>query len=227
MNKYQFILFDLDGTLSDPKEGITKSIQYALEKLDVEVPEVHELECFIGPPLQVSFAENYGFSERKTERAIDFYRERFKEKGMFENQLYAKIPSLLKTLNEKGHTLIVATSKPTVFAEQILSYFNINQFFDLIAGSNLDGTRTSKTEIIQYVLDIYHEYESNNFIMIGDRKHDIIGAQNTGIDSIGVTYGYGAIEEISQSEPTYIVEDVDRIAGVLEGGEIPCQTSSS
>ncbi|WP_061809352.1 HAD family hydrolase [Rossellomorea vietnamensis] len=220
MNRYPFILFDLDGTLSDPKEGITKSIQYALEKMGVEVPEVHELECFIGPPLQVSFAENCGFSERETQRAIDFYRERFKEKGMFENQLYSKIPLLLKTLKDKGHTLVVATSKPTIFAEQILSYFNIAQFFDLIAGSNLDGTRTSKTEIIQYILDIYHEYESDNFIMIGDRKHDIIGAQNTGIDSIGVTYGYGSIEEISESNPTYVVQNVEGMKEVLVGCQI-------
>ncbi|MFC7782980.1 MULTISPECIES: HAD family hydrolase [unclassified Rossellomorea] len=217
MNKYKIILFDLDGTLSDPKEGITKSVQYALENMDVEVPDVHELECFIGPPLQVSFAEHYDFNELKIQRAIDFYRERFKEKGMFENKLYPNIPSLLKTLKEKGFTLVVATSKPTVFAEQILKYFTIDQFFDLIAGSNLDGTRTSKAEIIQYILDVYHEYEAGSFIMIGDRKHDIIGAHYTGIDSIGVTYGYGSFEEISQSDPTFIVENVDEIKDVLEG----------
>ncbi|RBP04414.1 HAD family hydrolase [Rossellomorea aquimaris] len=220
MDKYKIILFDLDGTLSDPKEGITKSVQYALENLDVEVPDVHELECFIGPPLQVSFAENYDFDEEKTQRAIDFYRERFKEKGMFENKLYSNIPSLLKSLKKKGFTLVVATSKPTVFAEQILKYFTIDQFFTLIAGSNLDGTRTSKTEIIQYILDIYNEFEPGSFIMIGDRKHDIIGAHNTGIDSIGVTYGYGSFEEISQSSPTYLVETVDMIEDVLVGYQV-------
>mgnify|MGYP005827765505 FL=1 len=220
MNNYKIILFDLDGTLSDPKEGITKSVQYALENLDVEVPEVQELECFIGPPLQVSFAEYYDFDEGKTQRAIDFYRERFKEKGMFENKLYSNIPSLLETLKEKGFTLVVATSKPTVFAEQIVKHFNIEQFFALIAGSNLDGTRTSKTEIIQYILDIYQGYEPANFMMIGDRKHDIIGAHNTGIDSIGVTYGYGSFEEISQSDPTYIVKSVDGIKDVLIGSRI-------
>ncbi|WP_282138706.1 HAD family hydrolase [Rossellomorea aquimaris] len=220
MNNYKIILFDLDGTLSDPKEGITKSVQYALENLDVAVPDVHELEYFIGPPLQVSFAEYYDFDEGKTQRAIDFYRERFKEKGMFENKLYSNIPSLLETLKEKGITLVVATSKPTVFAEQIVKHFNIDQFFALIAGSNLDGTRTSKTEIIQYILDIYHEYGPGNFIMIGDRKHDIIGAHNTGIDSIGVTYGYGSFEEISQSDPTYIVKDVDGIKDVLVGSRV-------
>ncbi|WP_044339302.1 HAD family hydrolase [Rossellomorea aquimaris] len=217
MSKYKIILFDLDGTLSDPKEGITKSVQYAMENLGVEVPEIHELECFIGPPLQVSFAEHYDFDELKTQRAIDFYRERFKEKGMFENKLYPNIPSLLKTLKENGFTLVVATSKPTVFAEQILKYFTIDQFFDLIAGSNLDGTRTSKAEIIQYILDVYHEYEAGNFIMIGDRKHDMIGAHHTGIDSIGVTYGYGSFEEISQSKPTYMVSNVDEIKDVLVG----------
>ncbi|MGE6755450.1 HAD family hydrolase [Rossellomorea sp. NPDC071047] len=220
MNNYKIILFDLDGTLSDPKEGITKSVQYALENLDVEVPDVQELECFIGPPLQVSFAEYYDFDEGKTQRAIDFYRERYKEKGMFENKLYSNIPSLLETLKEKGFTLVVATSKPTVFAEQIVKHFNIEQFFALIAGSNLDGTRTSKTEIIQYILDIYNEYEPGNFILIGDRKHDIIGANNTGIDSIGVTYGYGSFEEISESDPIYIVKNVVGIKDVLIGSRI-------
>ncbi|MGM0752493.1 MAG: HAD family hydrolase [Bacillota bacterium] len=217
MSKYKIILFDLDGTLSDPKEGITKSVQYALENLDIEVPDAQKLECFIGPPLQVSFAEHYDFDELKTQRAIDFYRERFKEKGMFENKLYPNIPSLLKMLKENGFTLVVATSKPTVFAEQILKYFTIDQYFDLIAGSNLDGTRTSKAEIIQYILEVYHEYEPGNFIMIGDRKHDMIGAHHTGIDSIGVTYGYGSFEEISQSDPTFMVENVDEIKDVFVG----------
>lgn len=217
MDKYKVILFDLDGTLSDPKVGITKSVQYALQKMDIVEPDSDKLECFIGPPLQVSFAEHYNFDEENTQKSIDFYRERFKEKGMFENELYSNISLLLKSLKEQQFSLVVATSKPTVFSEKILKYFNIDQYFDLVVGSNLDGTRTSKTEIIQYILDKYNEYKLDNFIMIGDRKHDIIGANNNGIDSIGVTYGYGSFDELNHSNPTYIVKSVEELTKLLMG----------
>lgn len=220
MDNYKVILFDLDGTLSDPKVGITKSVQYALNRMGIDEPDIDKLECFIGPPLQDSFAEHYNFDETCTQKAIDLYRERFKEKGMFENELYSNIPLLLKSLKEQGYTLIVATSKPTVFAEQILKYFKIEQYFQLIVGSNLDGTRTSKTEIIQYILDKYNEHKLSEFIMIGDRKHDIIGASNTGIDSIGVTYGYGSFEELSHSNPTHIVRSVNQLKDSLMGTKI-------
>lgn len=215
MGKYKVILFDLDGTLSDPKMGITKSVQYALQKMGIDEPDIDKLECFIGPPLQVSFAEYYAFDEEKTQRAIECYRERFKDKGMFENELYSDIPLLLKSLKEQQYSLVVATSKPTVFSEQILKYLNIDQFFELVVGSNLDGTRTSKTEIIQYILDKYNEYKLDDFIMIGDRKHDIIGANNTGIDSIGVTYGYGSFKELSDCNPTHIATSVNEIKDIL------------
>ncbi|MFJ8257399.1 HAD family hydrolase [Peribacillus asahii] len=215
MKKYQVILFDLDGTLSDPKIGITKSVQYALQKMGIDEPDIDKLECFIGPPLKVSFTEYYDFNEGNTQRAIDYYRERFKDKGMFENKLYSNISLLLKSLKEQQYTLVVATSKPTVFSEQILKYFNIDQYFDFVVGSNLDGTRTAKTEIIQYILDKYNKYKLDDFIMIGDRKYDMIGAKNTGIDSIGVTYGYGSFEELSDSHPTHIVNSVEEIKDIL------------
>jgi len=220
MKKYKIILFDLDGTLSDPKVGITKSVQYALQKMVIIEPDVDKLECFIGPPLQVSFAEHYNFDEVSIQKAVEFYRERFKEKGMFENELYPNIPSLLESLKEQQFILVVATSKPTVFAEKILNYFNIDQYFDFVVGSNLDGTRTSKTEIIQNIIEKYDEYNFDNFIMIGDRKHDIIGANNIGIDSIGVTFGYGSVEELNNSNPTYIVNDVNELKEILMGSFI-------
>ncbi|MCM3731548.1 HAD family hydrolase [Fictibacillus nanhaiensis] len=220
MDKYKIILFDLDGTLSDPKIGITKSVQYALQKMDIDEPNFDKLECFIGPPLQASFAEYYEFDKENTQKAIDYYRERFKDKGMFENELYLYIPLLLKSLKEQQYTLVVATSKPTVFSEQILKYFNIDQYFELVVGSYLDGTRTSKTEIIQYILDKYNEHRLDDFIMIGDRKHDIIGANNTGIDSIGVTYGYGSFKELSNSNPTHIVNSVDEIKDILIASKV-------
>lgn len=215
MDKYKIILFDLDGTLSDPKVGITKSVQYALQKMDIDEQDLDKLECFIGPPLQISFADYYHFGEKMTRKAIDLYRERFIEKGMYENELYSTITNLLKSLKEKNATLVVATSKPTVFSERILSHFKIDEYFDLVVGSNLDGTRTAKTEIIQYILDHYHEYPLDDFIMIGDRKHDIIGATSTGIDSIGVTYGYGSFKELTESKPTYIVKSVEQLSGIL------------
>ncbi|MFS0862230.1 HAD family hydrolase [Fredinandcohnia sp. 179-A 10B2 NHS] len=208
------ILFDLDGTLSDPKVGITKSVQYALQKLNITEPDLDKLECFIGPPLQDSFKEFYGLNEEEAKLAIEFYRERFKEKGMFENALYPGIPELLQSLN--GLTLVVATSKPTVFSEQILHYFNIHQYFDLVVGSNLDGTMIAKTEIIQYILDHYSDHKSEDFMMIGDRKHDIIGANNTGIDSIGVTYGYGSRQELEDANATYLVERVSELKEVIK-----------
>lgn len=217
MGKYKVILFDLDGTLSDPKVGITKSVQYALKEMGIIEPDIDKLDCFIGPPLQVSFTKYYNFDEVKTLKAIDLYREKYKEKGMFENELYSDIPLLLKSLKEQGLTLVVATSKLTIFAEQILKYFNIDHYFQLIVGSNLDGTRTSKTEIIQYILKKYKEHNLSNFIMIGDRKYDIIGANNTEIDSIGVAYGYGSYEELSQSNPTYIAQNVNQLKDILMG----------
>jgi phosphoglycolate phosphatase len=211
MNNYKVILFDLDGTLTDPKVGITKCVQYALEKMGIIESDLDKLECFIGPPLQESFARIYSFNEDKTKLAIEYYRERFKDKGMFENDLYKGIPQLLTDLEQQGRILAVATSKPTFFSKKILQYFNLDKYFDLVVGSNLDGTRTSKTEIIQYILDDLNQYRKQDFIMIGDRKHDIIGAKNTGIHSIGVTYGYGSFDELEESNPTLIVNDVEEL----------------
>ncbi|MGE7914375.1 HAD family hydrolase [Lysinibacillus xylanilyticus] len=208
MKKYSVVLFDLDGTLSDPKIGITKSVQYALQKAGIEVSDLDELESFIGPPLQVSFREIYGFNDAQIEQAISNYREQFKERGMFENKLYENIPALLADLKQQGYILAIATSKPTVFAEQILQYFNLDQFFDLVAGSNLDGTRSAKGEIIAFVRDHFNEVDNNQFMMIGDRKYDIVGAHENQIDSIGVTYGYGSLEELTDAKATYIVNSV-------------------
>lgn len=215
MSKYKVILFDLDGTISNPKEGITKSVQYALQKLGREEPDLDKLERFIGPPLHESFPTYYGFNQETTNQAIALYRERFKQFGMFENELYPPITALLNSLREKGFLLIVATSKPTVFAEEILKYFQIDQYFAHIVGSNLDGTRSSKTEIIQYILALYPSNQLQDFVMIGDREHDIIGANNAGIHSIGVTYGYGSYEELTKVNPTLIVENISQLKDIL------------
>lgn len=215
MCNYKVILFDLDGTLTDPKVGITKSVQYALEKFGIIEQDLEKLEPFIGPPLHESFTSIYSFDEEKTKQAIAYYRERFKSKGMFENYLYSGIQQLLIDLKDQQKVLVVATSKPTVFSQEILQYFDIDKYFDLVVGSNLDGTRTSKTEIIEVILDELKQYEKQDFIMIGDRKHDMIGAKNCGIDSIGVTYGYGSLNELNQEAPTFIVNRVEELRGKL------------
>ena len=215
MKNYRFILFDLDGTLTDPKVGITKSVQYALHKMNIVEQDLEKLTCFIGPPLQVSFKEYYGFDEEQTKSAINYYRERFKEQGIFENELYEGILPLVQLLNEQQYRLAVATSKPTVFAEQILKHFELESYFDLIVGSNLDGTRSSKADIIQFILDYYKGYGNKDFVMIGDRKHDIIGANDTHIDSIAVSYGYGSMEELIESNPTQTAESVEQLKELL------------
>lgn len=215
MKNYKVVLFDLDGTLSDPKIGITKSVQHALQKAGVMVNDLDELEPFIGPPLQVSFQEIYGFNDTQITQAIRDYRERFTERGMFENKLYEDIPALLAHLKQQGYILTIATSKPTVFAEQILKYFQLESYFDLVVGSHLDGSRSAKGEIIAEVLQQLDSYPKEQFIMIGDRKYDLIGARENQIDAIGVTYGFGSLEELKNEEPTYIVDHVNDLLKYL------------
>ncbi len=206
--KYQVILFDLDGTLTDPKVGITKSVQYALAKYDINEPDLDKLIPFIGPPLVESFQEFYSLSQAQAEAAVGYYREYFTKAGMYENSVYPGMTGMLDKLAGEGRELIVATSKPTVFSEQIIEHFGMTGFFKLIVGSNLDGSRIHKTEIIDFVLSSIPQVSRGNIVMIGDRKHDIIGANNNGIDSVAVSYGYGSYAELEQANPTYIVSTV-------------------
>lgn len=213
MKKYNHILFDLDGTLTDPQEGIINSVQYALKKFGIK-KENRELMYFIGPPLHKSFQKIFG-TEEKAFQAVAVYREYYSTKGIFENKLYEGISELLKTLNKNNKTLHLATSKPTLFAEQILHHFKIYHNFDIIMGSNMDGSRTEKHEVIQEILDQQPGIQLNNFVMIGDRKYDIIGAKHHGLDSVSVTYGYGTIEELQYEKPTYIVNKVSDLKELL------------
>ena len=211
--KYKYILFDLDGTLTDPKIGITKSVQYALEKNDIEVESIRELEKFIGPPLKDSFMQFYSFDDQRAVEAIEHYREYFKDKGIYENEVYKGIEALLCKLRSKGCIIAVATSKPTVFAKRIIEYFSLEKYFDIVVGSNLDGTRVDKAVIISFTINKLKIEELEQTVMIGDRKHDIIGALKNNVDSIGVVYGYGTLEELKAVKPTYIV---DSIKGLYE-----------
>jgi len=204
-------LFDLDGTLTDPKEGITKSVQHALNYFSIKVSVLDELTKFIGPPLRDSFREFYGFSENDAELAVSKYREYFSETGIFENTLYKGTLELLDKLKSHDITMAIATSKPTVFAEQIAEHFKFKKYFDIIAGSELDGNRSRKSEVIGYVLNSIDAKRNKPTVMIGDRKHDIIGTHEMGIDSIGVTWGYGSRNELEEAKATYIVDSLEEL----------------
>lgn len=213
MKKYTHILFDLDGTLTDPKEGIINSVQYALKRFGIERKD-EELLHFIGPPLHKSFEEILGTEEKGFE-AVAVYREYYSVKGIFENKLYPDIRELLQKLKKSEKKLYIATSKPTVFAEQIAHHFQIHQYFERVAGSNLDGSKTDKSEVIQDILSELNNFSKNELIMIGDRKYDIIGAKYHGMDSIAVAYGYGSNNELTAANPTYHANSVDALEKLL------------
>lgn len=207
------VLFDLDGTLTDSGEGITKCVQYALEKMGRPVPERKELEVFVGPPLLESFMKYGDMSGDEAANAIDFYRERYSSTGMYENRLYPWILKLLELFWRKGITMGVASSKPEVYVVGILQYFGIDNYFKVIVGSELDGTRVAKKEVIEEALQrLGMEARKHEVVMVGDRKHDIIGAESAGIASIGVTYGYGSREEVEKETCVFVADNVSDIA---------------
>lgn len=215
---YNTVLFDLDGTLTDPGIGITNSVMYALKKFGMEVEERASLFRFIGPPLKDSFMEFYGFDEEKAEQAVTYYREYYRDKGIFENRVYDGIPELLQQMRKAGRKILLATSKPEVFAKQILEHFDLSQYFDLIAGSDLEGIRNTKGKVIYYALSTYAgqtgqsmEMLKQQSVMVGDRHHDIDGAKENQIASIGVLFGYGDREELEAAGADWIVETPEDI----------------
>ena len=217
----QYLLFDLDGTLTDPKVGITTCVQYSLKSFGIEEPDLDKLEPFIGPPLTDSFMNYYGFSREQAEAAVEKYRERFRDIGIFENRLYDGIPEMLKTLNSKGMLLAVASSKPTVFVERILEHFKIAKYFKVVVGSELDGRRVNKDEVVEEALRRLFEgrpVERENVYMIGDRCFDVEGARAQRVESVGVTYGYGSMEELKEAKADYIVRSVEELKRFLLRG---------
>jgi len=216
MKKY--LLFDLDGTLTDPKIGITTCVQYALRSFGIEEPDLDVLEPFIGPPLKESFMEFYGMDEAQAEAAVEKYRERFRDIGLYENEVYKGIPKMLRTLQAKGMHLAVASSKPTVFVERILKHFHMEQYFEVIVGSELDGTRVNKDEVVQEALSRLFQGKpvwKEQVYMIGDRKFDVEGAKAHGIESVGVAYGYGDAEELMEAGADYMVFSVEELRQFL------------
>lgn len=213
---YKTILFDLDGTLTESGEGIMKSVQYALEKIGKREDNLDNLRVFIGPPLLEQFISYASIDKETAKLCVKYFRERFSTKGIFENKLYPNVEYVLKTLKDKGYLLAVSSSKPEFFVLQILEYFNIKKYFDEVVGSTLDEKRTAKSEVIYETLNRMNLLNNREYVlMVGDRKHDIIGANSQDIDCLAVSYGYGSISELKNSKPLEIINSIDEILEIL------------
>lgn len=217
MKRYQTVLFDLDGTLTDPAEGITKSVQYALNRYGIPVADRSELLPFIGPPLIDSFMKFYGFPKQQAVEAVEVYREYFRVTGMFENKVYPDVPELLNALKNQGKTLLIASSKPEEFVKTILKHFDLLDYFDFVGGAAMDETRTKKEEVLQYVFDRAHVTDLSHAVMVGDRKFDVQGAHAFGMDAIAVTYGYGSLDELTAANPEYLADSPSAVQKILLG----------
>ena len=215
MKKYTTILFDLDGTLIDPKIGIVNSVKFALEAMGISYDPAESFEKFIGPPLDESFRQFYSLSTSQAKMAVEQYRIHYKKRGMGENHLYPGIADLIKELHQQDVLLFVATSKPTPFATDILHHYQLDHYFQEIVGSNLDLTRTAKKEIIGYILQKFPAIDPRRCVMIGDRDYDIIGAKQNHVGSIGVSYGYGSVLELREANSTYIADSVGALRNIL------------
>jgi phosphoglycolate phosphatase len=208
------IYFDLDGTLTDPKPGITRSIQYALQRLDhPTMPTEDELTWCIGPPLRASFVRLLG-AETSADLAVSYYRERFSDVGLYENGVYDGIGEVLTSLCASGHRLFVATSKPHVFAERIIDHFGLRDHFEHVFGSELDGTRVDKSHLLEYALK-QASVDPAKTLMIGDRSHDMVGAKNNGMKGIGVLYGYGSRDELLEAGAHHVCVTPGAILGCI------------
>ncbi len=211
---FQYLLFDLDGTLTDPYEGITRCFQYALEAYGIQ-EEQKNLKRVIGPPLIDSFMEFYGFSREKGEEAVAKYRERFSRVGLFENRVYSGIGQMLAKLQKAGKTICLATAKPEVYAKRILEKFDLAQYFTVVVGAEFNGTRNYKDEIIAEVLKQLDNPPFEEVLMIGDRKQDIVGAKACGVSALGVRFGYAEPMELENAGCSCYAETVKELESYL------------
>ena len=213
---YRYLIFDLDGTLTDSKAGIVRCINHALKSCGFpEVKQDRNLSRFVGPPLREGFKELVGTSDNSSiERLVAAYRERYATVGLYESVLYPGIAELLSDLFDREKVLILATSKPTIYARRILENFGLGSLFDRIIGSELDGTRSSKEELIRFAVGAYGG-PTSSYVMIGDRGDDIVGARRNRVDSIGVLYGYGTASEVTESNPTFVAKTAEGIRAIL------------
>lgn len=216
LNK-QVILFDLDGTLTDPAIGITNGARKGLERFGIQEPDRTKLYKFIGPPLLESFQVFYGMTPEQAQEAVRAYREYYGVTGLFENKVYDGIPELLRDLRAAGKTLAVATSKPEAFSVRILERFGLAQYFHHIVGASFDSSRSSKSAVVAYSLGLCGDPAPETVVMVGNRKHDVEGAKNNGLQSIGVLYGYGGRPELEKAGADVIAESVERLRKILLG----------
>lgn len=214
---YRYLLFDLDGTLTDSSEGICKSIQYSLGKIGIQEDDLQKLEVFIGPPLRYSFKEYYGLEGELAEQAIAFYRERYTEVGKYENRPYPGIREMLIHLKAAGAVLAVASSKPELYVEDILRHFDLYELFDYVVGSDMEGKRETKTAVIREAMERMQvtREEQKGVLMVGDRHFDIDGAKELSLDSLGVYYGFAKSGELEAAGADYVVHTVDELEKLL------------
>lgn len=209
---YKAIFFDLDGTLTESGEGITKSVQYALEKLGKPEEDLDKLRVFIGPPLMEQFMKYADVDETEARRAVEYYRERYAVKGIFENRPYDGVENLLRELKGRGYILAVASSKPEYYVTKILDYFNLSSYFEVVVGSEMNGARTSKTEVIEEALKRLNMSDRRKeVLMVGDKEHDVLGARAARLDCVAVGYGYGTKEELTAAQPLKIVASIEEL----------------
>ena len=201
---YEYLLFDLDGTVVDSGLGVTNSVMYALKKWGIEVENREKLYVFLGPPLVDSFSEHYGFSHEDSLKCVDYYREYYDAHGIYQNTVYDGIVDVLIKARDMGKKLIIATSKPEEYAKRILDHLGLSERFDLIAGATMDESRNEKAGVIRYALETYGITDTSKIVMIGDRKYDVIGAAENNIETIGVLYGFGDEPELLKAGAKYI-----------------------
>ncbi len=208
---FDYLFFDLDGTLTDPALGITNSFIHALKYFNIEIPSYEKLCSFIGPPLPETFKSQFGFSEKKAMEGVKKYREYFADKGLLENSVYPGIQELLTSLKEAGKKLVVATSKPEEYSVRIIEHFGLSQYFENVCGSLMNESRSKKDEVINYAIERNKITDPSKILMIGDRKHDILGAKKCGLKSCGVLFGYGSREELQTAGADFIAANVSEL----------------
>lgn len=213
---FDYVLFDLDGTLTNPYRGITNSVIYAAERFGIAIPPREELKSFIGPPIFDSFVRFFGLSESDANLAVAYYREYFSDRGIFENVVYDGVDEVLSKLIACGKRIILATSKPEKFAKKILEHFDLEKYFTYVAGASMDKSRAEKAAVIAYALDQAKISNGLKAVMVGDRKHDIFGARQNGLKSVGVLYGYGSLKELQDSGADYLANIPQDICKIVK-----------
>lgn len=215
ITKYKYLIFDLDGTVTDSKEGVQKCFAYGLDKMGIKIDNYRSLDV-IGPPLKFSYMTKFNMNEQDAVKAVEFYRERYDKYGVIlENKLYDGIYELLKKLKEAGYILFTGSSKPEKYCKKIIEHFGLSPFFDTVFGASLDSSRSTKEDVLEYVISQMNIKNKNEAVLIGDTKFDLIGAETVGIDAVAVCYGYGEKEELKKYQSVYIADTVSDLEKFL------------